>query len=298
MAVLTIDGDDAVLMWSQRDADVATDDGRKFKVGVREVYQVVTEIGDGPEVPLTASQLPNIGDTWATTSQIRCKQHRPTQVGPAFWHVEVNWEGEIGPGGIDDSPLNDPPEISWSNAETDEAIDQDRYGNPIVTANGERIEGVTMKISDLVLTIKRNYAGINLAATHSYLHSVNSDTFAGFLPGTGRLTQFNAKQVWAKEKGGYWEVTAVIKFRWPYRVPPKFAWAARVRHEGFYIRREDDRAIVKAWDANKEPSSRPVLLTSDGTAKYDPKTIPLNPDAEWLIFEKYNPLPYNTLGLL
>jgi hypothetical protein len=297
MTAQVINGKDAHRMWSRFDGSAESKDGRKKTLTVREVYQIVTEAGDDIYSPSAAFDLPRIGDPFTGTFQVRVTKRNFRQISPIFWHVDITYEGELGPD-EDNNPLNDPPEISWSKVETDEAIDEDWNGNAIVTACGEPIDGVTMKISDLVMTVKRNYAGIDLAATHAYLHSVNSDTFAGFSPGTGRLTQFSAAEVWAEDFGGYWEVTAAIQFRFPYNTTSEKAWYARVRHEGYYVRDATTNKVGRAVDPrNKEPTTRPVLLNEDGTALDLPEP-PTEPEAKWLEFQRYDTLPYNSLGLL
>ena len=288
-------------MWSRNNASVASKDGRKKTISISEVYQVVVEPGDPIEAALLANDLPNMRDLYVKGGQvyphIRVTKLDPTQVSPILYHVGVTYEGEMGPDD-NNNPLDEPPKLQWGKVESDEAIDEDWNGNAIVTPNGEPIEGVTMKIADLVLTIKRNYAFINLPVTYQYLHSVNSDTFAGFEPGLGKLTQFAANEVYAEEFGGYWEVTAAIQFRYPFNTTAERAWYARVRNEGYYVRRQEDDEIIRAFDkGNKEPTTRPVLLDSDGYALTIPEP-PTAPEAQWLEFQRYQSLPYNSLGLL
>ena len=86
-------------------------------------------------------------------------------------------------------------------------------------------------------------------------------------------------------------MTASIRFRYPFNTTPEKAWYARVRHEGFYEKLSDGR-IVRAIDDNGEPTTKPVLLKEDGTRE----TVSEN--AYWLEFKRYQPLPYNVLGLL
>ncbi len=292
---------DAVQMWSRHNASVQSKDGRKRTISIKEVWQVVTEPGDPIEEAILADDLPSIRDIYVKGNQsyphIRVTGVDPTQVSPILFHVQVTYEGELGPDD-NNNPLDDPPDLSWGKTETDEAIDEDWNGQPIVTPNGEPIEGVTMKVSDLLLTIKRNYASINLPVTYAYLHSVNSDIFAGFAPGLARLTQFSATETYAEEFGGYWEVTAGIQFRYPFNTVPQRAWWARVRNEGYYVRRQEDDAIIRAFDpGNKEPTTRPVLLDANGYA-LDLPAPPTAPEAQWLEWQRYAELPYNSLGLL
>jgi hypothetical protein len=98
---------------------------------------------------------------------------------------------------------------------------------------------------------------------------------------------------------GYWEITAQIQFRYPYRTTPDKAWYARVRHEGFYekINVGTKKAIVRAVDGNKEPMTRKVLLDNNGY-RLQPPAEGEQQNAVWLEFKLYDSLPFNALGLL
>ena len=280
-------------MWSrQGGGSNLSEDGKERTFSIREAYQVVCDASDDIGDVLGAATLPRIGSLFPGTTFVVCRSHNPTRVSPVLWIVEVNYDGKIGPNGETDNPLNAPPEISWSDAETDEPTDEDIDGNPIVTVNGEPIEGITIKLADNVVTIKRNFLLFNPFGTSAYRHSVNSDTFLGYPPGTARLTKFSAKNIAATPllPNGYWEVTATIQFRRGIRTTDDKAWYKRVRHEGFY--EKVGSTIVRAVDDNKEPVTRPVLLKSDGTRETNPS------NAHWLEFKVYNDLPYNALGLI
>jgi hypothetical protein len=276
----------ATRMWSQHSADVTTDDGRNVSASVREMYQIVCDPTDGPNQVLLASSLPVLGQLYSGTSAVRCKQRSPKQVSPILWTCEIAYEGPIWTE-LGSSPLDAPPVIKWSKVESEEEIDEDLNGNAIVTANKERIEGVTKKISDLAVTITRNYAAIDLPTTYRYLQSVNSDVFLGFAPGVGRMTQFSADSIYDEDVGGYWQVTAGIEFRYPWRTTAAKAWYARVLHQGYRVKVGSD--IQNAVDDQGQEVSKPVLLDSSGNE---------TTTAEWLEFQLYEPLPYNALGLV
>lgn len=283
-------------MWSTNRAPLSTTDGRKRKVIVQDRWQVICDVDDTWRQVAYAEDLPRLADAYSPDlPQVRVKKKTPIQISPIFYHVDIVYEGEIGPEDVDGptSPLDVPPEKTWTDTETDEPVDEDVDGLPIVTANNESIEGVTMKVADLVLKVKRNYLDFSPALTHEYRHSVSSDTFAGFPAGTARLVKFSAKEKWAEEVpgGGYWEVNASIQFRYPYRTTPKRAWWARVRHEGTLIRLDSGR-IVKALDDEGREVNKPVLLTEEGLKELDAE------NAFWKEFELYKALPYNALGLL
>ncbi len=281
---------EAVRMWSRHDGEVTTENGITGQAVIREMYQVTSAATDTLASVLDATNLPLMNDIYPGTDQVRVKRRAPRQVGPTFWHVEIVYEGPIFPA-FEKGPLDVPPIIKWGKVESDEPVDQDRNGNPIVTANGEPIEGVTKKISDITVSITRNYASIDLAATHQYLHSVNSDTFLGFSAGTGRMTQFSATEKFEDAIGGWFEVNAVIQFRFPYNTTPARAWWARVLHEGYYIK-DASGMIKRAQDDDGKDRTKPVLLKSDGTIETN------SANAHWLEFEIYQPLSYQSLGLV
>ncbi|MEM1224614.1 MAG: hypothetical protein AAGJ40_02895 [Planctomycetota bacterium] len=287
-------------MWSRDSFDVQSLDGLRKRAGIVEGHQIECD-PDTTELELAAdSRVPATGSLWKTTQQIRCKRRNFVRVSPVLWMAILNFEGEYGPEGPNDTPLNSPPIKKWTDIETDAPIDEDINGKAIVTKTGEPIDGVTMKIADNVLTVQRNYQVFSPFLTSQYRHSVNSDNFDGYPPGMARLTGFSAEEVWDEAAGGYWTVSASIQFREPYRTTPERAWWARVRHEGYYCYSPDTRKKVKCIDKHREEVSRPELLDEDGFQIKDDEEngILARDQAIWLEFPLYKPLPYAALGLL
>lgn len=286
--------DQVTRMWSKRRAAITTQTFKKRTLRQFDTYQVTV---DDPETTIddivTDSNVPKVGDTIAGLPALRVRAVEPFQVSPLLWHVPVTWEGEIGPDGPTDDPLNAPPEIDWGDVESDEPIDEDVNGNPIVTANFEPINGVTMKLPDAVLNVKRNFADINLYLIGQYRRSVNSDVFMTWPAGTAKLIKYTAKKKNATDDQdntqGYWEVAASIQFRYPYRTTAYRAWWARVLHQGLYVRTTPNGRIVRATDDEGNPSTKPVLLDNDGLQ---------TTTARWREYQRYQYLPYNSLGLL
>ena len=269
----------ATKMWSRTDTDIKTKDGRKKELRFREGWQVLCDPDDDSEAVSQAADLPQAGDLYPGTTSIMCRNKKLNKISPIFWIVELEYTGEIGPGGFQDFPENRPAEVNWGKVDSTEEIDKDNSGNAIATVNGEPIKGVTKQLSDLVATIKKNYAAVDLAATHQYLHSTNSDTFLGFAAGTGRMTGFSANEKNADGADGtYYEVTVTVQFRYPYNTTAAKAWYARVLHQGHRLN-------------TGEIKSSPVLLTSAGAREEDPAS------ADFLEFQIYDSLPYNALGL-
>jgi len=303
-------------MWSKDNLNLSSPDARRRSIRITRGYTVTCDKEDGIEDILTAEDLPRIGDAFPDSSGIKVTRVNPMQIGPVYYMVIVEYEGEVGPGDseiTDQDPVDTNPTIRWQNLITEEEIDTDAAGQPITTKNHERIRGVTERVTDWVAVIERNYAfgAFDLPTLHEYLRSVNSDiittNLGNFAPGVARLTKFEPTEMFSEDAQGYIKVNAEVTFRYPYNVEPKDAWSKRVLHEGFYKRVEradETKEIVHAVDANKQRVVRPVLLAEDGTqldreveddtGTADPADLPA---AHYLLFETLNRLPYEALGL-
>lgn len=281
-------------MWSAYASNLTRSEKKRIRK-ITEGWQIVHDTTDSKLDIESAAGLPIIGETYPGRQFIFCEGLDFKPVSPILTIATASYSGEIGPAGEQDSPLNLPPEISWSDVESDEPTDEDFNGAPIVNINGEPIEGVTIKLADNVVTIKRNFLTFNPYATAAYRHSVSSDVFLGYPAGTARLIRYNARQV-ALADDSYWEVTASIQFRLGIRTTDDKAWYKRVRNEGYYEKITDaftsSSILVQATDDNGKPMTKPVLLKSDGTRETNPA------NAYWLEFQVYDSLPYNALGLL
>jgi len=269
-------------MWSVDAFTAESIDGFR-KVGkITEGYQILADPGTAKLAISELAALPAMGAKHAANDDIRLRNRDFVRISPIHWQAIMTYQGEY-------PAIDGKPKVKWSNAESDEPIDVDYLGNPIMTVNGEPIDGVTRKINDLVATVERNYRSINLVTTHVYLDSVNSDTFMGFAPGVAKLTAFDATQAWDANDDGYWQVTARIMFRYPYNTTAAKAWYARIRHEG-YIEKLGGK-LVHAVDAFGQNVTRPVLLKVDGTRETNPAS------AYWHEWQRYGTAAYSGLGL-
>ncbi len=298
------------LMWSKPTTSAtASDNFRKFQIKLQRAYQCVTspdetESGVYNGIDLQGNELPQLGERFGDDYPFAYADNisieRPS---PILWIVTVDYTGELGPndGNNENDPLFAPPRIDWDDVESEQEIDEDFDGNPIQTINGEPIDGVKALIADQTVAIKRNMLLFNPYVQARYRRAVNSDIFLGWPPGTAKLMKLSASNV-PNDQGGYWEVSAQIQFRYPYRTTPERAWYGRVRHEGYYERVEATgpgagTRIVRAVDANKEPVTKPVLLDGNGfrIPGVEPGEVQT---AHWLEFKLYDSLPYLALGLL
>ena len=288
----------ALEMWSKQTGTAESPDGKQRIITMQRAFTITLAASDRLEVAYGATGLPLVNELYPGTSFVILRKLTPSRISPILVMMIAEYSGEIGPSGIGSSPISNAVIISWRNATVEEAIDEDFDGNPIVTVNGEPIEGISERISDQVATIERNFVSINIPAVSAYLRSTNSDSFLGFAAGTGRLMDYTATNVIQDGSAGFWKVTATIQFRYPFRTTPAKAWYKRVRHEGQLFRLTPGGKLFNATvEGNKTPSTKPVLLAADGTR------LPIPADAttvvaHWLEFKTLGSLPYNALGLI
>jgi len=282
------------LAWSRSNGGVTLSNGGKTaQAKFSEGWQVVHSYDATDIEILSATDIPGI-NSYKVGTFIPCIGINIEQRGLTMSLVRVDFDKSITLNSTtmdwEQSPLAAPPDIEWSDETSTEPVDQDANGAPIVTVNGEPINGVTIELPDPILTVSRNFATWNPHVIHQYRMSVNSDTFAGFSAGTARLVSAGAKQIIDQTYGAYWRVTARVRFRYPYNTTADKAWYARIRHEGFLVKIGSN--IAHALDADNNKVVTPILLKSDGTRE----TVVAS--AHWLEFKRYFPLPYSTLGLL
>ena len=292
------------LMWSKAGGDFSlTDNYRKLNGSIRSAYQVFAVPGATINDVLQAPGIPGAGSPYSADYPfVFADTGKPERISPVYWIVYVDYSGEVkfGADGRPQSPLLAPARLDWDDVEQELEIDEDYNGSPIVTANGEPINGVRRLFADQTVTIRKNMLLFSPFVQARYRQSVNSDSFLGWPPGTAKMQKFQATNVKDPEVngGGYWEVTAVIQFRYPYRTVPERAWYARVRHEGFYKRVDlvgpNNTQIIRATRAG-EPTAKPVLLDAEGY-QIDDVAPPAVQPAHWLEIQLYEPLSYNALG--
>lgn len=282
----------AIEMWSRQSGDAKTD-GRVRSVSMQRAFQVTLSAGDPLEEVYNSAGLPLVNSRYPNTTAVICKRLVPQRVSPLLAIVVCNYDGEVGSGGVNSSPIDTAVSIEWGGITTDEAIDQDWDGKAIVTKNNEPIQGLTERLTDDVVTIQRNFLTINRYALRAYRRAVNSDEFLGWPAGTARIIDDNAKAVFVDGVVAYWQVRVVIQFREPFRTTAERAWYKRVRHEGFLVRDSAGAEPHIAWDIpTKAPVTKPILLKEDGTRETDPAA------AHWLEFKTLGSLPFNSLGLI
>jgi hypothetical protein len=289
----------AIEMWSRGEGEASSEDGLRRSYRRTRAFTVTLSADDQLEVAFSAAGLPIVGDSLPNVPLCICRRLRPVQVSPIMAMIVAEYSGEVGPSGVTNTtPIDNPIVVNWASSITDEPIDEDINGSPIVTANNEPIDGLSERFPDAVCTIQRNFANINVLALEQFLRSTNSDAFAppgtsAWPAGTVRFMGYTANQVFgAAQSTGYWSVTGEFHCRYPYNTTAEKAWWKRVRHEGFLVREVADGDIFHGSDDRGELLSRPVLLQADGTVETDPES------AHFLEFETVFSLPYADLGFI
>lgn len=225
--------DNVVEMWSRSSGSIETPDfGKSYRANFERAFSVVHS-ADATQIEIVESVNIALGDSFPGAPTVFCTKVGPHQrTGLIHSIVPVSYAGEIASGDPADSAVNKLPEITWSNSKTTEPIDTDGYGFPLTNVNGDLMQGFSKDVSDFTLTVKRNFLSINIYAINEYLDSVNSDTFAGWPPGTAALDTFQAQIENPGLPTEYAVVSAKIDFRVPYLTTAERAWWLRYRNEG------------------------------------------------------------------
>jgi hypothetical protein len=154
------------------------------------VYQVITtDKTDGPATVAFANGVPQFNsvyaigsefDLGATVSSITPEQDNDN---PTIWMVRVRWSTRnLDPRdpGVTTDPTLRPNIIRWRMEPYTEAIDRDRDGNLIQTANKEWFNPFPEVTKYRpVVNIEKNFLVFNDSLMFDYVGSVNSDSWLG-----------------------------------------------------------------------------------------------------------------------
>jgi len=276
----------AIEMWSKGVGTDESPDGIARIITRQKAYTMTLDAADDDQVAYQAAGLPLVNNSYPGLVNVICRRLSVSRLAPTLAMVVANYSGES------NEPDRNEVEVEWYGVVTDELIDEDIYGRPIVTKNNEPIDGLTERIPDSMLVVTRKYVTFNPRIWRQYQRSRTSDVFFGEPAGTGRLMDWRAKATRVNGIPSFWTLTASILFREPYNTTPERAWWKRVRHEGLLVRDTPGGTIRPAWDGAKSISTKPVLLKENGTQETDSES------AFWLEFETTFALPYAALGLL
>lgn len=280
--------------------DITLDDRYRAR-GTKSRAWTVTVSDPVNDTETTVEQSPLVvqpGNAHPDSIYYRCVRRTARRISTVLFEVTADYETpEFDPGtsGTDTpNPLAVPALITYGTYSSDEPIDEDTNGAAIATVNGELFQGITRQVSDLQITITKNFATFTPAAFYLYIDSVNSDTFLGFPPGTLRVAGLDAKEV-VQDDWRYAEVTASILARKPYRTSNARAWWKRIRHEGFYVKTsqfQDEPERATDGSTPPEPVVMPVYLDDNGFR------LAANAQPKWLEFQVYESRAFSGMGFV
>lgn len=287
-------------VWSGDSASIASGSDNTGTAKVQRKFQVVVDNSTRAETSLDVladKRIPRIGNPFPLSNWFRCEDVSASRTSPLTFDVTASYSTQTSDPEV--NPLQEPAEVSFSSTSTDGEVDEDIDGNPIVTANGESISGVTMPFVDLKANVSKNIAAFNPISIYIYGNAVNSTTFMGFPAGVVRCAGISAKQNRGDELS-YWTVSVEFEFRRPINTTNLKAWYKRIRHEGFKIRADNPRAgddgqpdylYLHAPDDSGKPATKPVMLKPDGTRETDPEI------GHWLEWPVHKTENLNAMGL-
>lgn len=238
---------------------------------------------------LSDIRLPKSGSSHPASPWFRCRSCTATRVSPIMYEVTCTYKSKTKD--KEESPLTEPPDISYSTLQSTEEIDEDIDGNPINTAAGEPITGVKIQVGDLAATVTKNLPTFNPASIYTYANTVNSSAFMGFAAGVVRIHNISAKIVYTEDLT-YWTVTVVFHFRYPVHTSAQKAWWKRVRHEGtLYLAEDLSYPPLRFTERTGQLVGGKGMLKDNGTKETNP-TI-----GHWKEFQVYRTQNFNGLGL-
>lgn len=222
----------------EEESGIETQDNRRF-TGIA-TYNW-TAVGDSPgtdTADLIRAQSglfaggphPSIPFLWAT--KIVCKR-----VSPIYYELRGDYatRGAQGQG-----PLDEPPIISWGYALSEDIIDRDVDGKPMIMITGEQFDPpIRDTVYDQVVRCQRNisFDRWNPDLTSYYAGKTNSDTFLWFPPGTCRIVEPPTATSKNYDNYEYWDVTMGVQIRRGVQgiFEDSKAWYIRRLAAGFYV---------------------------------------------------------------
>lgn len=285
---------------------VSRDDKQRLSVSVSRTFDLLSDAPTTDETIAATIALQNQGQT-TTGEKVFTGSHHPLnywyicesisveRVTPIVYTAKAEYKSPKFRDDESTEPTLQAADVKYSTVTSEEAIDEDVNGDPIATATGELYQGVTKAVSDLQVTIGKNFSIFNPVTFYEFYNCVNSDTFLGFPAGTAKVMSIDASPV-IESDFEYWKVTVQIQFRKPGpNTSTARAWWVRLKHEGYYCFTSamTDKPGVRCVDINRDPATSPQPLDDTGR-----QINSNNPASEvWREFEIYETVAFSGMNL-
>jgi len=255
-----------------------------------------------PQLACSAAGIPLIWSLHPFNPWLYCRGKRTFARGPFLFEVVASYvvksyrADEAKPGTTPfQSPFDEPWEIEWFPIASNEQVDRDIYGNPIVNSAGQSFDPpITKDCYDLGLRIVRNQPSYNKAQAADYVGAVNSDYFYGFAPYLVKCTNYSSRTMYSAIT--YYQITYEFHIR--LLADPitgnYHGWARRVMDEGLMYKTtvEGQTVYKKVKTGDNEDVPQLVRLNGSGGAVPAGST-----DAYFLYFALCKMRPFSALGL-
>jgi hypothetical protein len=220
---------------------------------------------------------------------LKCNNLKIKKTSPVTYEVSASYftTSQLG-----QSPLNNPPSISFSQVANEEPVDQDTNGNPIGTILGEDFDPpMHMIINDPIVRVSRNLASYDDTWAQSFRNTVNSLPWNGYPAGSVRVNSIAGDSV-LDASFSYWKVTGEFQIR---GAPPgktvQYAWYRRVKAQGFMVK--VGSMVQRGVDQNGQDTPVPVNHDTTTGAQLAWGATP-----QWYYFQLYPLADLNALGLI
>ena len=282
-------------------ADANTEsDGTSGTSAVQRIFNVVSNSGSGSKLgALYAAGIPLPNSAHPESPILRARSRSVQQTGPQYYVVTIGYEALTSdPTDPGQSPLSQPPVISYSSVTQEVEIDEDINGDPIQTVNGEPLVGVTRPFTDLGISVQRNLPTFDPASISTYMNKVNSATWYGLPAGTVRITDIQATSVFSDDFA-YWDVSIQFQVRRGYGpVTDAKAWWHRTAHQGYRV--WNGTALVNATESDGTTVAQPVMIETvadDAVAVGEGERVAAGV-GRYVDFQVLDDIDFNTLNLL
>lgn len=291
-------------------ADIWEHGPRAARIGSERSYSTVWQVemtGTGrklgnPDDILTAmladSRFYQYWPTWPA-AQLYEATFQQKDEAKRLWDVNTTYSTQVSSGGLSgyqENPLNQPVQRSASFNSYQKPINRDINGELLRVTSGELIDPIEVEANRPEFRRTWNTTSFNWPLLQEYENAVNSDTFAGYAPGTLRIGGLTITETIILPNDQfpagltYYTIDATFQVR-------KEGWKLRYVNEGYYIKNPDDNdedkkdpekririmSKVKNPDDDSEeqvPKETKSLLNEEGTAvlKDDEKPIIIEKD--------------------
>jgi hypothetical protein len=283
----------------------------QFEDKQTEEWDIVVDVAGASSAWIVANApLPNFNSAHPDNPNLRCTgeyQIRRVDGSPIHFQATVTYQGPPAGSALPDPELEDrkpekrdrePYSEEWSTAKSQEQIDVDVNGDPIVTVNGEQFDPpISEDVHDVQVVYGKNVIDRNQTLIDA-AGCTNSDPFLQYAPGQCMIDQVSFKYFTDPDTGDvYWRQTVTILIR---RAPPGNPgnllngdlWKKRIRAEGYKVKVAGDETPRNAKDGEGNSSAVPVLHdTATGELIEDPA------QAQWYYFKTRGEVAFQPLKI-